>query len=123
MTWSAFDSNGRFMVTYKGSEPTAGELDGMSYIAGDWDDGYYHDSGLAIRRNVMLLNSTPLTVSVGNPVTITQIPVGTTVTWSGGSQVINDGEITWSANNACQETFTFSLFPYLDTHANVTVTD
>lgn len=94
-----------------------------------WGEVYSHEShyfakGLAVPRPPMNLRIVPdLNIIKGETVIITNIPVGSTVTYPGGTTVINDGKAEWGSIVPGTYTLGFTLFPYIDEVLDVIVRD
>lgn len=94
-----------------------------------WGDAYsngtyYFAKDLAVPRPPMNLRIVPgLSIIKGEIVTITNIPVGSTVTYPGGTTTINNGKAEWGSVVPGTYTLKFTLFPYIDEVLNVIVRD
>ena len=85
---------------------------------------YYFAKDLAVPRPPMNLRNAPdLNIIKGEKVTITNIPVGSVVTYPGGTTTINDGIAEWGSIVPGTYTLKFTLFPYIDEVLNVIVRD
>lgn len=87
------------------------------------DDTHYYDGTAYIARPSFNLVYSTLNIDTSESLSITGLPSNTTVYYPGGSEVVNDGEITWNSTVSGIFEFTFENFPYVKEHLNVTVTD
>ncbi len=78
---------------------------------GDEKNHYLVDGVITPRPAMPVTVSGP--VSVNDDWEITGIPVGTLVTYPGGSVVVDDGFIQWSSAVPGEFKFTLDLWPYL----------
>lgn len=85
-------------------------------------DRHYYNGAEYVERLAMPITHTG-DVAINQIFRADGIPAGTTVHWSGGAQLINDGFFEWASKVACNEIF-FLLNPiYLDFSIYVSVTD
>jgi len=87
------------------------------------DDTHYYDGSAYVDRPSLGLVYTTLNINTSETLVITGIPSGTTVYYPGGSEVVNDGEITWNTVVSGVFEFSFENFPYIKEALNVTVAD
>ena len=83
----------------------------------------YIVAGVLTPRPAFSLAPTALTFTTAESITVTGIPVGTTVFFPGGSEVVDDGELEWDSMVAGDFTLRFENFPYVAEAIDVEVTD
>jgi hypothetical protein len=76
-------------------------------------DIYVLDGVVTARPAFVLSYPVGLAVAVDAEWSATGIPAGTTVTYPGGAEVVNDGAIEWASDAPGSFDFRFELFPYL----------
>lgn len=83
---------------------------------------YYILDGQAVLKPIMGISISSLSVSIGVDVAITDIPEGTIVTHTGGSEEVDDGDIEWSSNTAGNFELRLENFPYKTEVISIEVT-
>ena len=86
------------------------------------DETHYYDGQDYVLRPTFSLSVSALSVPVSTTVTISNIPTGTLVIHPGGSLVVDDGFVDWSALEPGDYEFKFQNFPYIEEAVSVTVT-
>lgn len=100
--------------------PGASPLFGESWC--DPTTQYISDGALVLRPE-MPLTGIPTVLDIGESMTISGVPTGTTCFYIDGVQTIDDGDIEWASTEPGNYRFTLMKFPYQEVFFNVQVAD
>ena len=126
--WAIYKSNtGKIDRVYSGPEyealiqPQAGEQV-VVILGAENDVSIYVEAGQVKARQSMLLtiSSTQITANGTDEAIISNIPEGVQVEWPDGqTDIVTDGEISFSVDLPGTYTFRFTAVPYLDKEITV----